>query len=133
MRDGSRKTDSEYATLFTFFAVITLSFVSQAYARPDNKVLSAVKACAPKARELLQQLVQIDSGTMDLAGIAAVVAILKTELEGLGANVESVTPSAPGVADNLVATLTGTGRMGAKNMQPISAVNAMSAVSVTFL
>jgi len=58
----------------------------------------------------LQQLVQIDSGTGDVAGLAAVATIAKTELERLGASVENVSAVAPAVGDNLVATLTGTGR-----------------------
>ena len=53
---------------------------------------------------------QIDSGTGDVAGVAAVGAILKVELENLGAKVESAPATVPGVADNLVATLTGTGK-----------------------
>jgi glutamate carboxypeptidase len=79
-------------------------------AAPDAKVLEAAKACEPKARVLLQQLVQIDSGTVDVAGLAAMGAILKVELEQLGAKVESVPATAPAVGDNLVATLTGTGK-----------------------
>jgi glutamate carboxypeptidase len=90
--------------------IIIFSVTSAAYARPDPKVLAAVKTCEPKARDLLQQLVQIDSGTSDVAGVAAIGAILKVELEKVGAKVESVSPSVPGVADNLVATLTGTGK-----------------------
>jgi glutamate carboxypeptidase len=58
----------------------------------------------------LQQLVQIDSGTGDVTGLAAMGAILKTELEHLGANIESVSAVAPAVGDNVVATVTGTGK-----------------------
>jgi glutamate carboxypeptidase len=79
-------------------------------AAPNAKVLSAAKTCEPKARALLEQLVQIDAGTSDVAGVTAVGALLRTELENLGAKVESVPGTAPGVADNLVATLSGTGK-----------------------
>jgi hypothetical protein len=44
----------------------------------------------------LEQLVQIDSGTGDVAGLATMGAILKIELEQLGANVESVSAMAAG-------------------------------------
>jgi glutamate carboxypeptidase len=81
-----------------------------ARAAPNAKVLSAAKMCEPKARTLLEQLVQIDAGTSDVAGVTAVGALLRTELENLGARVETVPGTAPGVADNLVATLTGTGK-----------------------
>ena len=81
-----------------------------ARAAPNTRILAAAKACEPDARALLQQLVQIDSGTGDGAGLAAVATIAKTELERLGASVENVSAVAPAVGDNLVATLTGTGR-----------------------
>jgi glutamate carboxypeptidase len=96
--------------LSAIVAILTTSFISPSYARTDPRVLAAVKACEPKARALLQQLVQIDSGTSDLAGLAAMGAILRTELEGLGAKVESVEATTPGVGDNVLATLTGTGK-----------------------
>jgi glutamate carboxypeptidase len=86
--------------------------------RAKPKVLAAAKACDPAARALLQQLVQIDSGTGDVAGLTAIGTVLKTELEHLGANVESVPALAPAVGDNLVATLTGTGRGRASYSSP---------------
>jgi len=91
-------------------AILAVSSVSPSYAGPDARVLAAAKTCEPKARALLQQLVQIDSGTGDVTGLAAMGAILKTELEHLGANVESVPAVAPAVGDNIVATLTGAGK-----------------------
>jgi glutamate carboxypeptidase len=100
------------------FATVTLLTIANAaaasaataIAKPNSKVLTAAKACEPTARSLLQQLVQIDSGSGDVAGLAAMGGVLKTELEGLGASVEVVPAVAPAVGDNLVATLTGTGR-----------------------
>jgi glutamate carboxypeptidase len=81
-----------------------------AHAAADANVMAAVKACEPDARALLERLVQIDSGTGDAAGIAAVEATLKPELERAGARVEIVPPEPPAVGDNLVATVTGSGR-----------------------
>jgi glutamate carboxypeptidase len=98
------------AALSAIVAILTASFISPSFARTDSRVLAAVKACEPKARSLLQQLVQIDSGTSDLEGLAAMSAILRTELEDLGAKVESVAATTPGVGDNVLATLTGTGK-----------------------
>jgi glutamate carboxypeptidase len=106
----NRKLTQVSGVLSAAFGLLTLSLISPAHARPDAKVLAAVKTCEPKARTLLQQLVQIDSGTSDVAGVAAIGATLKVELEDLGAKVESVSAAVPGVADNLVATLTGTGK-----------------------
>ena len=96
--------------MFAAVTFLTITNSATANAKPNNKVLAAAKACEPSARSLLQQLVQIDSGTGDVAGLAAMGETLKTELEGLGASVEVVHAVAPAVGDNLVATLTGAGR-----------------------
>jgi glutamate carboxypeptidase len=96
--------------LSAIVAILTLSFISPAYARPDGRVLTAAGMCEPKARALSRELVQIDSGTSDVAGLDAIGAILRAELENLGAKVQSVSATAPGLADNVVATLTGTGK-----------------------
>lgn len=78
--------------------------------RPDAKVMAAVNACEPGARELLQRVVAIDSGTGDVEGLNAVGAIYAAELKALGADVKSVAPTPPAAGNNVVATLTGTGR-----------------------
>src|SRR4051794_32031320 len=72
----------------SFFVYLILS-ISTACAAPHAPVLAAAKACEPEARALLQQLVQIDSGTGDAPGLAAIGAILKPKLEESGAKVES--------------------------------------------
>jgi len=106
----ARKLSGAQAALPAIIAILSVTSISQSYAREDARVLAAAKTCEPKARALLQQLVQIDSGTSDVAGVTAVGAILRIELESLGAKVESVPATAPGVGDNIVATLTGTGK-----------------------
>jgi glutamate carboxypeptidase len=106
----TRKLSWVQVALSAILAILSVSSISPSYARADARVLAAAKACEPKARALLQQLVQIDSGTSDVAGVAAVGAILRIELESLGAKVESVSATEPGVGDNVVATLTGTGK-----------------------
>ena len=78
--------------------------------RLQSPVLAAAKACEPAARALLEQLVQIDSGTGDVDGITAMDTILKAQLEELGATVERVPTVAPVVGDNLVARLKGSGK-----------------------
>jgi glutamate carboxypeptidase len=90
--------------------VCTMVNTPTARAAPNSKILAAAKACDADAQSLLQQLVQIDSGTGDVAGLATMGALLKSELERLGMSVESVPALAPAVGDNLVATLGGTGR-----------------------
>ena len=83
----------------------------QAVANAQPELLNAVKACDNDARLLLEQTVAIDSGTGDAEGLAAVAAIDAAELRTLGATVKMVPPPAGAPAgDNLVATLTGTGK-----------------------
>ncbi|HTC44611.1 MAG TPA: glutamate carboxypeptidase [Steroidobacteraceae bacterium] len=77
---------------------------------PNAKVLEAVKACEPSGRELLERAVAIDSGTGDAEGLNAVGALYSAELQALGAQVKSVAPKAPAVGNNVVASLTGTGK-----------------------
>ena len=106
----TRKLSRAQMALPAILAILSVSSISPSYARADARVLAAAKTCEPKARALLQQLVQIDSGTSDVAGVAAMGAILTIELESLGAKVVSVPATAPGVGDNIVATVTGTGK-----------------------
>jgi len=104
------KLSQAQVVLPAILAILSVSSISPSYARADARVFAAAKTCEAKARVLLQQLVQIDSGTSDVAGVAAVGAILKIELESIGARVERVSATVPGVGDNVVATLTGTGK-----------------------
>src|ERR1700691_773445 len=95
--------------MFAAVTFLTIANTATGIEKPNSKVLAAAKACEPFARSLLQQLVQIDSGTGDVAGRGAGGGFLKTELEGLGASVEIVHAVGPAVGHNLVATLTGAG------------------------
>ncbi|MEO6378752.1 MAG: glutamate carboxypeptidase [Caulobacteraceae bacterium] len=79
-------------------------------AQPDAKLLAAVKACDKDARNLLERLVAIDSGTGDAEGLNAVGAIYATELKALGGEVKAAAPAPPALGDNVVATFTGTGK-----------------------
>jgi glutamate carboxypeptidase len=93
-------------------AVLTCIFPTLAGAapHPNARVLAAVKACEQSGRELLERAVAIDSGTGDVEGLSAVGALYTTELQALGAKVKSIAPAAPAVGNNIVATLTGTGK-----------------------
>jgi len=80
------------------------------FAATDPGALAAARQCEPHARSLLQTIVQIDSGTSDVSGVSAVASALKDELIGIGADTRSVPASAPNLADNVVATVKGTGK-----------------------
>jgi glutamate carboxypeptidase len=79
-------------------------------ANPVNKELyeRAVQS-KPEFVSLLGRLVNIDSGTGNEKGLDAVSAILTDEAKKLGMRVELIS-AAPAVGQNIVATLTGTGK-----------------------
>jgi glutamate carboxypeptidase len=80
-------------------------------ASPRNeRVYQAVEANRAGALELLQEIVNIDSGTGDVEGGAKVEAVLRTRLVQLGAAVRTEPAEAPGLPDNLIAVFHGTGK-----------------------
>lgn len=94
---------------------LALGTVSQALAAPvpaarDEKVWAAAERLRPQQLQLLEQLVNIDSGTGDVEGGRKVAAVLKSRLEALGLTVETVPAEIAGLPENLVARLAGTGR-----------------------
>ncbi len=85
--------------------------VLPAAAGPRNdKLYAAVEASRAGFLDLLAQIVNIDSGTGDVAGGDKVLALLTPRLIALGAEVRREPAEAPGLPDNLVATFHGTGK-----------------------
>ncbi|MDB5476455.1 MAG: glutamate carboxypeptidase [Phenylobacterium sp.] len=76
----------------------------------DAKVWAAAQAARPGQLQLLQQVVDIDSGTGDADGGRKVEAVLIPRLKALGMTVEAVPAEAPGLPENLVARMSGTGK-----------------------
>lgn len=76
----------------------------------DAKVWAAAEAARADQLKLLEAVVNIDSGTGDAAGGGRVADLLVPDLKALGMTVERIKPEADGLADNVVATLTGTGK-----------------------
>jgi glutamate carboxypeptidase len=94
-------------------AAATMLLGGPAMAKPakrDETLWKAIQAAAPGSLELLKQLVAIDSQTGDLEGAAKMHAVLIPRLKALGADVQVSKSENPAVADNVVATLTGTGK-----------------------
>jgi glutamate carboxypeptidase len=105
----------EMKLLFATAGLAALLAAATAQAAPkaalrDAKVWAAAEAARPAQLQLLEQAVNIDSGTGDAAGGNRVAALLAPRLKALGFTIESVPPEAPGLADNTVATLKGTGK-----------------------
>ncbi len=76
----------------------------------DAKVWAAAEAARDGELKLLEQIVNIDSGTGDVEGGRKIAGILTDRLKALGFAVQSVKADADGLPDNTVATLTGTGK-----------------------
>jgi glutamate carboxypeptidase len=76
----------------------------------NDKVYQAVIANRADALDLLKEIVDIDSGTGDVAGGAKIEALLAGHLKALGAEVRSEPAEAPGLPDNLLAVFHGSGK-----------------------
>jgi glutamate carboxypeptidase len=82
-----------------------------AYAADSNaKVLTAAQAARSAQLQLLEEVVNVDSGTGDVEGGRKVAGTLIPRLKALGMTVESVPAEEPGLAENTVATLIGRGK-----------------------
>ena len=76
----------------------------------DAKVWSAAETALPAQLKLLEEVVNIDSGTGDIEGGRKLAAIFKPRLEALGMSVETIPAEAANLPENLVATLKGVGK-----------------------
>lgn len=76
----------------------------------DAKVWAAAERLRPAQLDTLEQVVNIDSGTGDVAGGRKVASLLVPRLKALGMDVQAVAAEAPDLPENIVATLKGTGR-----------------------
>ena len=95
--------------ILTLAATLALAQPVLAQSKPDAKLLAAIETCRNPSRTLLEQTVAIDSGTGDADGLASVGALFAEKLKALGADVRKSSPTT-GTGDNIVATLTGTGK-----------------------
>jgi glutamate carboxypeptidase len=100
---------SIYWVTAIFVPLFFVPSVGQAAHRNDA-VFKAVEANRAAALKLLEQVVNIDSGTGDVAGGAQVETILVERLKTLGADVRSEPAEAAGLPDNVVAVFHGTGK-----------------------
>lgn len=77
---------------------------------PDAKVLAAAQAARASQLQLLEQVVNIDSGTGDVDGGRKVAGVLVPRLKALGMSVVPVPAEEAGLPENTVATLHGDGK-----------------------
>lgn len=76
----------------------------------DARVLSAAEALRPEQLRTLESVVNVDSGTGDVAGGRKVASLLVPQLRALGMDVQTIAAEAADLPENIVATLKGTGR-----------------------
>ena len=89
---------------------LPLDLAAQTALSPDESaIVEAVDARAEAAIALLQRLVDVNSGTMNLEGVREVGRLLRAELDGLGFETEWVDGSAFERAGHLVARRDGDG------------------------
>lgn len=79
-------------------------------ANSTDNVLQAAQAANQEQLDLLSTLVNIDSGTGDVDGGRKIAAIMIPKLKALGASIETVPAELPGLPENVVATIEGTGK-----------------------
>lgn len=80
-----------------------------AHAAPDEKLKTAATQAQPAVIESLREMVLIESGSGDAAGLAKMADYTETRLKALGATTERRKASAGIGADIVIGTLTGTG------------------------
>jgi glutamate carboxypeptidase len=91
--------------------VLLVAGAGIAAAAPRNEaVWRAVQQNRAGAIDLLKQIVNIDSGTGDVAGGDKVAAVLAARLKALGGEVRREKAESPDLPDNLVAVFRGTGK-----------------------
>jgi glutamate carboxypeptidase len=97
-------------TPLAVLCAILLIVPATAAPRRNEKVYAAVQANRDGFLSLWRDIVNIDSGTGDVAGGAKVTALLAGRLKELGAEVHFEAAEAPNLPDNLVVVFHGSGK-----------------------
>jgi glutamate carboxypeptidase len=87
-----------------------LALGSAAHAEPDARLLAAAQKAQPALVEHLKELVLIESGSQQKDGLLKMADGLEKRLQALGFKTERIHATAGAGADNLVATLKGSGK-----------------------
>jgi glutamate carboxypeptidase len=91
------------------FLALSLAFCGSSYAQKDEALLKAVEGRKATVIADIEKLVNIDSGTGYVEGLAKIEAILVARLKALGADVKLMPSDAPAVGNIVVGTLQGKG------------------------
>jgi len=98
-----------FAVLAPAFACMLLG-TAWATGGGQDPIFAAALAARGEQLDLLRTLVNIDSGTGDVEGGHKIAGVLIPRLKALGAAVETVPAEAPGLPENIVATVKGSGK-----------------------
>ena len=95
--------------IFIFFLIISVSLCAQV-SKTEKKIIAAVDAHHQEALRLLEEVVNINSGSMNFEGVKKVGMIFKTKLDALGFQTKWVDGKAWGRSGHLVAEHKGKGK-----------------------
>jgi glutamate carboxypeptidase len=95
-------------TRWTLYAAMALGAATQS-AAADQKLLAAARAAQPAVIESLREMVLIESGSQDAAGLKAMTDYLEARLRALGASTQRI-KAGIGPGEMLQATFTGSGK-----------------------
>jgi glutamate carboxypeptidase len=98
------------AGVFALALTLVCHAAAQASPHRNDRVYQAAAANREAALDLLKEIVNIDSGTGDVAGGAKVEAVLADRLKEIGADVRYEPAEAAGLPDNLLAVFHGGGK-----------------------
>ena len=100
-----------FVLLFPFLALTSAQGQNrpQTLSKTEQRIVSGVDPDVPEGLALLERLVNINSGTMNFAGVRQVAEALRIELEALGFRVRWVSGAAFGRAGHLIAERDGSG------------------------
>ena len=97
------------STALTGFGLILLLGGETCFAQQDERLMDAAKAEQPAVIKTLEQLVNIETGTGDEAGMAEMANLLEGELKALGATVTRHQAVDGVIGENIVGQLKGNG------------------------
>ena len=104
------------ASVLLLSAIVPLSLVHSVSAPPaaalsvaERRIVAAADAETPRAIELLERLVNINSGTLNPEGVKQVAEVMRAQLEPLGFKVSWVPMTEVGRAGHLIAEHAGRG------------------------
>ena len=100
-----------FVLLFPFLALTSAQGQNrpQTLSKTEQRIVSGVDPDVPEGLALLERLVNINSGTMNFAGVRQVAEALRIELEAVGFRVRWVSGAAFGRAGHLIAERDGSG------------------------